>query len=109
MERPDSTTWAAVFLAVFTLVLFAANLLFTAHEVNGVRNAEASVIQLCQSGNEQNARQIALWDHLLTISAASPVPHETPEMRRFRLAAARALETYVHRVFAARDCTAQFH
>jgi len=102
---------ASVFLLLFSLALAAANLLFTAREVNGVRAAEthaarasASVVQLCLLGNESRAQQIILWEHIITI--AQPPPGETPAQRRARLATTRAFVIYLHKVFAPRNCNA---
>jgi hypothetical protein len=104
---------ATVFLFVFSLVLAAANLMFTAREVGSVRAAEqaaarstASVVQLCQLGNESRAQQVILWDHVITISRVPP--HETAAEKRKRLATVRAFVAYVHRVFKARDCARTF-
>lgn len=100
---------AFITLLVISFAIGGANLLFTARQVNDVRVAEqasarsaASIVQLCQLGNESRAQQDALWDHLLTI--AQPPPHETPAQKRHRLAMTRAFAAYVHRVFAPRDC-----
>lgn len=102
--------YAVVFLFLFSLTLAAANVLFTARQVGHVRalttaaarNA-ASIRQLCLAGNEARAQQVTLWDHVITITL--PPPRETPAQRRHRLAAERAFEAYVHRVFAPRDCS----
>lgn len=108
-DMSRGAAYASLFLFVFTLVLFAANLIFTAHEVGNVRAVTAaasrnaaSIRQLCQAGNEARAQQIVLWDHLLSI--AQPPPHQTPAQARHRLATERAFEAYVHHVFAPRDC-----
>ncbi len=100
-------------LLVISFALAGANLEFTAREVNGVRTAEAtaarsvaSVVQLCQLGNESRAQQVTLWEHLVTIS--KPPPHETAAQRRERLATIRVFIAYVQRVFAPRDCARRF-
>ena len=99
-----------VFLFLFTLILGAANLIFTARDVNAVRgslaasqHAEASVKQLCLAANESRSQQIALWDHILSIS--QPPPHETPAEAARRAMAERQFKAYVGHVFAPRDCT----
>jgi hypothetical protein len=107
------TKRAFLTLLVISFTLAAANLMFTAREVGSVRAAEqaaarstASVVQLCQLGNESRAQQVILWDHVITISRVPP--HETAAEKRKRLATVRAFVAYVHRVFKARDCARTF-
>jgi hypothetical protein len=107
------TKRAFLTLLVISFALAAANLMFTAREVGSVRAAEqaaarstASVVQLCQLGNESRAQQVTLWDHLIAISR--PPPHQTPAQQRRRLATTRAFVAYVHKVFAPRDCARTF-
>lgn len=102
---------AFITLLVISFMIGGANLLFTARQVNDVRAAEqasarsaASVVQLCQLGNQARAQQVSLWEHLVTVAA--PPPHETRAGRRRRLATARAFIGYVHKVFAPRNCHA---
>jgi hypothetical protein len=97
---------AFVTLLVIVFLLAGMNLVFTARQVNAVRAAAASVVQLCQLGNETRGQQVSLWEHLVTISR--PPPHESAAERRRRLADTRAFLAYVEKVFAKRDCTAQF-
>ena len=117
MRWPDMSRGAlqaTLFLFVFTLVLFAANLLFTAHEVTAVRaalvasqRAETSSMQLCQAGNEARAQQIQLWQFVVHISKTPP--HQTPAQAAQRARTVRAFEAYLHRVLAPRDCHAITH
>ena len=95
---------ATVFLFLFSLVLAGANLAFTAHEINAVRRAEASVTQLCQAGNEARAQQVGLWTYIIHIS--KPPPHESAAQRRQRLATVKAFDAHLHQIFAPRDCQA---
>lgn len=100
--------------AFITLLLIAfaiggANLLFTAREVNAVRHVAAAaarnaatIVQLCQAGNEARRQQIVLWEHLVAV--AQPPPRESPAAKLKRQAVARAFLAYVHRVFAPRNC-----
>ena len=94
---------AVLALFVVTLLLFGVNLLFTAHEVNRASAAAASVVQLCQAGNESRAAQVSLWAYLVTVS--KPPARETRVEARARLAATRAFLAYVHKVFAPRNCS----
>lgn len=100
---------AFVTLLVIAFAIGAANLLFTAREVNAVRvadarsaHAAASTLQLCQAGNEARRQQIVLWDHLIAV--AQPPAHETRAARVRRLAVTRAFVIYIHHVFAPRNC-----
>lgn len=97
---------AVLMLFIVTLVLFAVNVVFTAHEVNRAAAASASVVQLCQAGNEQRAQQVSLWDHLVLISR--PPAHETRAAARARLAVTRAFVAYVHKAFAPQNCARKF-
>jgi hypothetical protein len=97
---------AFITLLVISFALAGMNLLFTARQVHAARAASASVVQLCQLGNESRAQQVSLWEHLVTIS--KPPPHETAAQRRRRLANTRAFLAYVRAVFRPRDCAARF-
>jgi hypothetical protein len=99
------TLYAAVFLAVFTLFLFAVSLVFTIREVNQAGAAAASVVQLCQAGNELRAQQVTLWVHLVAIAQR---PGETAAQRRARMAQSRVFIAYVEHVFAPQNCAARF-
>lgn len=108
VDAPMTTGARRAFLSLFlvTLMLFGINLLFTARQVNDARAAAASVVQLCQLGNEARAQQVSLWEYVTSI--APPPPHETPAERQKRLATVRAFLAHVRKVLAPRDCTARF-
>ena len=93
--------YAVVFLFVLTLAVGTANLLFTSALVNRVSTAKASVVQLCQLGNESRAQQITLWTHLVVVSR--PPPHETVADRTRRVKTTREFIAYVKRVFMPRN------
>lgn len=93
---------AVIFLFLFTLFLGAANLLFTAHEVHNSNANHASIIQLCETGNDFRMQQRSLWQYLVLIS--SPPPNESPTARKERLAETAAFLRYVDKVFAPRNC-----
>jgi len=102
---------AVIFLFALTLILGAANLVFTSQEVSSVatavqkaESASAAQMALCRSGNEARAQQVGLWQYIITIS--QPPPHETAAQERARLAALRSFNAYLHRVFAPRNCAA---
>lgn len=97
---------AFVFLAVLTLVLAGASSWLSVRAVQGGISSRASVVQLCQAGNESRAQQVTLWTHLVQISA--PPPHETAAQKRQRAALVREFLAYVRRVFAPRDCAIRF-
>ena len=101
--------YALAFLFCFALTLAAANVLFTSRQVDSVRAVQvtatrntASIIQLCQAGNEFRAQQVVLWEHLVAIS--KPPPRETVQARTARIRTARSFLAYIHQVFAPRRC-----
>lgn len=98
---------AFVFLSVLTLLLAGASAWISIRAVQGGISSRASVVQLCQAGNDSRAQQITLWTHLAAIS--TPPPHETPAQAQRRLALVRQLLGYVRQVFAPRNCTANFN
>src|SRR5690348_4538331 len=95
---------AFVFLSVLTLVLAGASSWVSVRAVQEQVRSRASVVQLCQAGNESRAQQVTLWTHLVSISA--PPPHETAAQKAVREARVREFLGYVHQVFAPRNCKA---
>jgi hypothetical protein len=87
---------AVIFLFVFSMLLAGMGLLFTAREVNAVRAAGASTVQLCQAGNEARAQQIALWEFILRVSGP-------PRSARERAVTAAFIH-HLHVIFAPRNC-----
>ena len=106
--RPISTGAARAFvvLSVVTLLLSGAAYFFSTRAVQGEIRSRASVVQLCQAGNESRAQQITLWTHLVAISR--PPPHETAAQKQQRQATIRVFLGYVRKVFAPRNCSASF-
>jgi hypothetical protein len=96
-----------VFLAVLTVLLSGAAYFFSTRAVQGEIASRASVVQLCQAGNESRAQQVTLWTHLVQISA--PPPHQTAAQRKQREALTREFLAYVRKVFAPRDCAGSFN
>ena len=94
--------YAVVFLFALTLAIGAANLLFTSHLVNRVTVAKASVVQLCQLGNESRAQQVQLWEFVIQISHSPP--HESAAHKAQRERTIRQFVAHLHKVFAPRDC-----
>jgi hypothetical protein len=97
---------AFVVLSVVTLLLSGAAYFFSTRAVQGEIRSRASVVQLCQAGNESRAQQVTLWTHLIAISR--PPPHETAAQKRQRQALIREFLAYVRKVFAPRNCTTSF-
>ncbi len=97
---------AFVFLSVLTLLLAGASSYVSVRAVQGEIANRATVMQLCQAGNEARAQQVTLWTHLIAISA--PPPHETPAQKAARAKLIRQFLAYVRQVFRARDCTGGF-
>jgi hypothetical protein len=98
---------AFVFLAVLTFLLAGASFWLSVRTVQGQIASRASVVQLCQAGNESRAQQVTLWTHLIAIS--QPPPHETAAQKRQRQALVTAFLQFVRKVFKARDCTGSFN
>ena len=98
----QGTARAFVTLAVLALLLAGASSWIAVRAVQGGIRSRASVVQLCQAGNEARAQQITLWTHLVQISA--PPPHQTAAQKRQRAATITAFLRYVRQVFAPRNC-----
>lgn len=97
---------AVVVLFIISFIVSGASAWVAVRAVLGEIDSRASVVQLCQAGNDSRAQQITLWTHLAQISV--PPPHETAAQTERRLALVRQLIGYVRKVFAPRDCTANF-
>jgi hypothetical protein len=101
---PAAVRYAFVFVSVLTLLLAGASYFFATRAVRGEVASRASVVQLCQAGNEARAQQVTLWTHLVAMNA--PPPHETAAQKARREALTRQFLGYVRHVFAPRDCGA---
>ena len=97
---------AVVVLFVLAFLLAAASFWLSVRTVQGQIHSRASVVQLCQAGNESRAQQVTLWTHLVSISA--PPPHETAAQKAVRETRIRQFLGYVRQVFAPRNCKASF-
>lgn len=98
--------YSVVFLTLLTFLLAGTAYHLSVSAVQGSIASRATVIQLCQAGNEFRAQQVTLWTHLVAISA--PPPHQTPAQRRARQAFISAFLAYVRQVFAPRNCSARY-
>jgi hypothetical protein len=98
----DTAVRAFTVLAVVAVVVAGASSWFAVRAVRGEVTSRASVVQLCQSGNDFRGQQVQLWTHIIEISA--PPPAETPAQQRQRAALIASFRKYVQQVFAARDC-----
>ena len=101
---PRAVRYAFVFVSVLTLLLAGASYFFATRAVRGEIASRASVVQLCQAGNDSRAQQVTLWTHLVQMNA--PPPHETAAQKQKRQALTRKFLAYIRQVFAPRDCTA---
>lgn len=101
---PRAVRYAFVFVSVLTLLLAGASYFFATRAVRGEVASRASVVQLCQAGNDSRAQQVTLWTHLVTLN--TPPPRETAAQKQRRLALTRRFLAYVRTVFKPRDCTA---
>jgi hypothetical protein len=97
---------AFVFLSVLTLLLAGASSWVSVRAVQGEVRSRASVVQLCQAGNDSRAQQVTLWTHLVAISA--PPPHQSAAQKAARDRLIARFLAFVRKVFAPRDCTANF-
>jgi hypothetical protein len=99
-------TRAFASLLVLMFLLAGASWWLSVRAIHGEITSRASVVQLCQAGNESRAQQVTLWTHLIEIS--QPPPHETAAQKRQRQALIAGFLAYVRKVFAPRDCAARF-
>jgi len=97
---------AVVFLFALTFLLSAGSYWLSVRAVHGEITNRATVVQLCQAGNDSRAQQVTLWTHLIAIS--QPPPHETAAQKRQRQATITGFLQFVRKVFKARDCTGSF-
>lgn len=95
-----------VVLFVLSLLISAGGSYLSVKAVDGAVSSRASVVQLCQAGNEARAQQVTLWTHLVAISA--PPAHQTAAQAARRRAVIAAFLRFVRQVFAPRDCSAKF-
>ena len=101
-----SLLYAFVFLVVLSFLLSGAAYFLAARAASRAVTSRASVVQLCQSGNESRAQQVTLWTHLIAISP--PPPRQAPAQHAARDTLIRQFLAYVRTVFAPRNCTAAF-
>ena len=117
MSRGPHPRWPAAFRPISRgaaraiIVLFALSFLLSGaaywlavRAAQGEVTSRASVMQLCQAGNESRAQQVTLWTHL--IATAVPPAHETPAQRQQRQAVTARFLAYVRKVFALQNCAA---
>jgi len=102
----QGTARAFVILAIVALVVAGASSWLAVRAVQGGIASRASVVQLCQAGNESRAQQVTLWTHLIAVSA--PPPHRTAAQKAARAKLIAGFLAYVRKVFAPRNCTARF-
>ena len=95
---------AVVFLVALSFLLSGAAYWLAVRAAQGEVTSRASVMQLCQAGNESRAQQVTLWTHL--IATAVPPAHETPAQRQQRQAVTARFLAYVRKVFALQNCAA---
>jgi hypothetical protein len=95
---------AVVVLFALSVLLSGAAWWLAVRAVDSGISSRASIMQLCQSGNEARGQQVVLWTHLAAISA--PPPRETPAQEKQRQAALTRFLAYIRHVFAPRNCTA---
>lgn len=92
---------------IWVLAAAVVLLLTTGVVINGVRTSNASdlarqvhatQVSTCQQANATRAQQLQIWDYVLAVPQATPPTAAQEKIRAdFR--------AFVHRVFAARDCS----
>jgi hypothetical protein len=98
--------YSVVFLFVLSFLLAGGSYWLSASAARNAVANRASVVQLCEAGNESRAQQVTLWTRLVAIS--QPPPHETAAERRQRAKTIRVFIAYVRKLFAKRDCATRF-
>jgi hypothetical protein len=98
--------YSVVFLFVLSFLLAGGSYWLSVSATHNAVANRASIVQLCQAGNESRAQQVTLWTRLVAIS--QPPPHETAAERRQRAKTIRVFIAYVRRLFAPRNCTGRF-
>lgn len=102
LHMTSRARYAVVFLFVLTFAVSGLAYGLSTAAIDRAVASRASIIQLCQLGNESRAQQVVLWSRLVAIAA--PPPGETPAERAQREKTTRGFLAYVHRLFAPRDC-----
>jgi hypothetical protein len=72
-------------------------------QIHVSQQIHASQLQACGIGNDFRARQVRLWDHVLSVSKAPP--GETAAERQVRLAKLAEFRSYVAAQFRPVNCT----
>lgn len=102
----QGTARAFVFLAVFAIIAAAASGVLAVRAVQGEIRAKASVVQLCQAGNDSRNQQVTLWTHLIAVSV--PPPRQTPAQKAARAKLITEFLGFVRADFAPRNCATSF-
>lgn len=100
--RPLQAAAAVVVLLAVIFGVAAGAYFMASRAARGQIASRATVVQLCEAGNDFRAKQVVLWVHLVTISR--PPPHETAAQRQQRLEDTAAFLAYVRQVFSPRKC-----
>lgn len=65
----------------------------------------ASALALCQEANQSRRDQVGLWEFVIHLSP--PPPNQTPAQAAQRQVVLSRFQSYLHKVFAPRNCTQQ--
>lgn len=98
----EGARYAVVVLFILTVALSGLAYWLSTSAINRAVANRASVVQLCQLGNESRAQQITLWTRLVAISP--PPPHQTPAQAQQREKIVREFLGYVRTLFKPRNC-----
>lgn len=103
--QPGITRGAAysvVLLFAVMIVLTGASYVLTSRAITRAQHNSASIQQLCTTGNEFRAEQIALWQFVIRLQPAPQ--HLTPRQKKTRETVLRVFNAHLHRVFRPRTC-----
>jgi hypothetical protein len=92
----------AAYLTVLIIACAACSLAASSYAAHRATAAAVTTAQLCASINDTRARQVTLWEHLITTTTGPR--GETPQARGARLREDAAVLAYVERVFAPANC-----
>lgn len=99
VQRMRVLSWVTAFLAVASVVGVLASA-YLWHEVRETGEANTTnAVQSCRNANETREAQVRLWSFVIDVSLAGG--EETPAQR----AQLEQLRTWIHQLFAARDCS----
>jgi len=104
-RRNRHLIWGTIVSLVIDVALTVVVAVFAvqAHEASvTVGELHATQIAACRIGNQSRAAQVALWEHVASVS--TPPPHATRSEIAKRKRTLAAFLAYVAKVFAPKNC-----